>query len=133
MFAAARYTATGVLPAVSPHPASLFDLAGRVAVVTGASAGLGEHFARVLAAAGAQVVVAARRLERLEAVCSAIEAEGGQASAVVADVTRRIGDVPDSTWVPHIEADKFQGGAAFVVFLGGMVSPPSRTCSVVVW
>lgn len=46
----------------------LFDLTGKRALVTGASSGLGEHFAQTLAAAGAQVLVAARRVERLEAL-----------------------------------------------------------------
>ena len=49
--------------------AALFDLSGRVALVTGASSGLGAGFARTLAAAGATVYAAARRVERLEQLC----------------------------------------------------------------
>ena len=55
-------------------PAQLFDLEGRVAIVTGASSGLGDRFARVLAAAGAQVVGAARRTERLERLAAEVDA-----------------------------------------------------------
>ena len=65
----------------------LFSLAGKTALVTGASSGLGAHFARVLAAAGARVVVAARRKERLDALVQQITADGGQAFAVAMDVT----------------------------------------------
>jgi 3-oxoacyl-[acyl-carrier protein] reductase len=64
----------------------LFSLAGKVALVTGASQGLGEHFAQVLAKAGAQVVLAARSLDRLARVEAAITAQGGQASRVALDV-----------------------------------------------
>lgn len=65
---------------MSPSP---FDLAGRVAIVTGASSGFGDHFVRVLSAAGARVVAAARRAERLEAL--ATECEG--VLPVACDVT----------------------------------------------
>jgi len=53
---------------------NLWDLSGRVAIVTGASSGFGDRFSRVLAAAGCQVVAAARRLERLEALASDVPA-----------------------------------------------------------
>lgn len=67
----------------------LFRLDGRVAMITGASSGLGERFAQVAAANGAKVVLVARRAERLEAVKARIEQAGGAASVAVADVTNR--------------------------------------------
>ncbi len=63
------------------------DLSGRVAFVTGASSGLGEHFARTLAQAGAGVVLAARRIERLKTLRAEIESQGGDAHVVELDVT----------------------------------------------
>lgn len=66
---------------------ALFDLSGHRALITGASGGLGAHFAHVLAAAGAEVVIAARRIVRLDSVMHAIESEGGKAMAVAMDVT----------------------------------------------
>jgi NAD(P)-dependent dehydrogenase (short-subunit alcohol dehydrogenase family) len=63
------------------------DLSGRVALVTGASSGLGAQFARTLCKAGAAVVLAARRVERLKALRAELEAAGGDAHMVTLDVT----------------------------------------------
>ena len=65
------------------------DLSGRVALVTGASSGLGEQFARTLASAGAAVVLASRRTERLKSLRIDIEAQGGDAHVVSLDVTNQ--------------------------------------------
>ncbi len=64
----------------------LFDLSGQVALVTGASSGLGVRFAEVLAANGAAVALVARRRARLDAVRARIEANGGRAIVAEADV-----------------------------------------------
>ena len=61
---------------------------GRVGIITGASSGIGRAVARALAAEGAAVVLAARRMERLEADVRELQAAGGQALAVQTDVTR---------------------------------------------
>ncbi|MEH0420891.1 SDR family oxidoreductase [Streptomyces sp. B21-083] len=63
------------------------NLAGRTVVVTGAASGIGEAVAVRLAAEGARVALLARRAERLEAIAGKIRADGGEALAVVADVT----------------------------------------------
>lgn len=65
----------------------LFNLSGKTALITGASSGLGEHFAQVLSQAGATVVLAARRKEKLDVVVDTINADGGQASSIAMDVT----------------------------------------------
>jgi 3-oxoacyl-[acyl-carrier protein] reductase len=69
--------------------AEIFDLTGQVALVTGASSGLGVRFAEVLAANGARVALVARRTERLAAVKARIEQNGGRAIAIAADVLDR--------------------------------------------
>jgi NAD(P)-dependent dehydrogenase (short-subunit alcohol dehydrogenase family) len=70
-------------------PAALFDLAGRVALVTGASSGIGRALALTLAQAGAAVVLAARRADELAMVAAAIHAAGGRAATVAVDLADR--------------------------------------------
>ncbi|MBR9834620.1 MAG: glucose 1-dehydrogenase [Alphaproteobacteria bacterium] len=93
-----------------------FDVSGKVALVTGASSGLGEHFARTLAQAGAKVVLAARRMDRLEALASEIEAAGGEALAVAMDVTKA--DTIEAALEATIE--RFGGPADIIVNNSGM-------------
>ena len=64
-----------------------FDLTGKYALVVGASSGIGAQYARALAEQGATVAVAARRKERLEALCQEIAEAGGKAIAVSVDVS----------------------------------------------
>ncbi len=64
-----------------------FDMSGKVAMITGASSGFGVHFSKILAARGAKVVVAARRVDRLESLVAEIQSAGGEAFAVAMDVT----------------------------------------------
>lgn len=63
------------------------SLAGRTALITGASSGLGAHFARLLSGAGANVVLGARRKDRIEALARELDGETAGAMAVTMDVT----------------------------------------------
>jgi NAD(P)-dependent dehydrogenase (short-subunit alcohol dehydrogenase family) len=63
------------------------DLSGRVALITGASSGLGAQFARTLASAGAAVVLASRRIDKLKELRAVIDGEGGDAHVIEMDVT----------------------------------------------
>lgn len=74
---------------MNKDPALNFSLANCTVLVTGASSGVGAHLARVAARAGANVVLAARRVDRLEQVSKDIDWEGGKAFAVALDVTDR--------------------------------------------
>lgn len=94
---------------------NFFDLTGHVALVTGASSGLGEHFAKVLAEAGAKVIVAARRVDRLEALVAKIKSAGGEAAAVAMDVTD-----PASVAKGFDDAEKFFGVADILINNAGV-------------
>ncbi len=74
------------------------DLTGTVAVITGASGGLGAHFARLLAANGAAVAITARRVDKIQALAEEIKSGGGRAMAVALDVAdaATIGPVLDT-------------------------------------
>ena len=67
----------------------LFDIKGNTALVTGASSGLGKHFSQVLSSYGANVVLAARRVDRLQQTVRTIRLSGGCAECVALDVTSR--------------------------------------------
>src|SRR6476620_11343500 len=68
--------------------ADMFSLKGRVALVTGASSGLGQQFARALADNGAAVALVARRADRLEAFRAELEKSGAKVIAIAADVNK---------------------------------------------
>ena len=95
-----------------------FLLDGKVALVTGASSGFGRHFASVLAQAGARVVLAARRTDRIEAACEDIIAAGGEAMAVTMDVTESA-----SVKAAFDEAEKAFGLVTVVVNNAGITIP----------
>ena len=93
-----------------------YDLTGRAALITGASGGLGRHFALLLARAGAKVAVAARRLDRLEALAAEIEGFDGRAVPIVLDVTD-----PESVAGAVSMAEQELGAIAILVNNAGTV------------
>ncbi|MDZ5737018.1 SDR family NAD(P)-dependent oxidoreductase [Pseudomonas asiatica] len=93
----------------------LFDLTGKRVLVTGASSGLGLHFAKTLASAGARVAVAARRVDRLHDLVSGLRFEGHDARAYALDVTSRQSVIE---CIDAIEADF--GGLDIVVNNAGV-------------
>ncbi len=93
-----------------------YDLSDRAALVTGASSGLGRHFALLLARAGAKVAVAARRLDRLQALSAEIEGFDGRAVPIALDVTD-----PASVAAAMAAAERELGGIAILVNNAGTV------------
>ena len=73
----------------APVAVPSFDITGQVVLVTGASSGIGRHFAEVLAAAGARVALLARRADRLADLAREIEGRGGQCLPISCDVTKQ--------------------------------------------
>src|SRR5262245_35640913 len=98
----------------------IFSLEGRSALVTGASSGLGRHFAGVLARAGAKVAIAARRLERLEDATHEIAAEDGVAVPVPLDVSD-----PASVTAAFDAAEAAIGPIGIVINNAGVASQKS--------
>ena len=72
-----------------PNPNFSTDISGQVALVTGATSGLGRRFAKVLAACGAAVAIAGRREDRLQSLAEEIRADGGQCEPIPLDMTDR--------------------------------------------
>ncbi|MCA1223896.1 SDR family NAD(P)-dependent oxidoreductase [Streptomyces sp. 8L] len=101
-------------------------LAGRTAVVTGSSGGIGEAVARVLAASGAEVLVSGRDPERTRAVVDSILAAGGLAHPLTADLTAEPADVRAFAR----DAEAALGGRVDILVNNAGVYPGSRTADV---
>lgn len=105
--------------------AEMFSLKGRVALVTGASSGLGIQFAKALADNGASVALVARRADRLAALKAEIKGKGGEAIAVEADVTDAIAMVR-----AFDAAEKAFGTVTILVNNAGIAQSPRRAIEV---
>ncbi len=105
--------------------AEMFSLKGRVALVTGASSGLGAQFARALADNGAAVALVARRAERLKALKDEIDGKGGKAVAIEADVTDRA-----AMTRAFDEAEKAFGTVTILVNNAGIAQSSKRAIEV---
>lgn len=95
-----------------------FTLTNRTALITGASSGIGATLAKGLSAAGATVVLAARRAERIEQLVDEIDSSGGKAVAVNMDVTQR-----ESVKSAFDLAERFVGKIDIVINNAGVASP----------
>ena len=107
-------------------PATIFDLSGKTALITGASSGFGHHFAGVLAAAGANVVLGARRQEKIDARVEEINAgDGGKACGVTLDVR----DTASSEAFLRTAIETF--GAADILINNAGIEPGAKTFTMI--
>jgi len=110
---------------VEQHPGDMFDLTGRVAVVTGSTRGIGRAILEGLSRAGASVVVSSRKQDRCDAVAAQIRAAGGKAVGIAC----HIGDwdaIPD-----FVAAVVNQYGRIDVLFNNAGINPPVQDINVV--
>ncbi|MDP4652442.1 MAG: SDR family NAD(P)-dependent oxidoreductase, partial [Haliea sp.] len=98
-----------------------FQLTGQTALITGASSGLGAHFARVLSEAGARVVLAARRTERLAEEVAALRASGADAGAIALDVND-----PESVASGFAQFTREWGALDILINNAGVASDPIK-------
>src|SRR6266404_5270674 len=98
-------------------PSSLFDLTGKVAIVTGSTKGIGRAIAEELARAGATVVISSRKTEKCEEVANAIRSEGLEATAIPCHIGKRED-------VEHlVSATKKQYGKIDILVCNAAVNP----------
>ncbi|MDD3799475.1 MAG: SDR family NAD(P)-dependent oxidoreductase, partial [Novosphingobium sp.] len=102
----------------------MHNVEGRICLITGASSGLGAHFARLFATAGARVILAARRKERVDELAADIRGHGGLAHSVVLDVTNE-----ESVVAAYDSADAPFGPIDTVIANAG-VSAPGRSTDI---
>ncbi len=100
------------------------DLTGRTCLITGASSGLGAHFARIAGKAGARLVLGARRRDKLDALVAELEAGGLEALAVDMDVT------DEASLIAAFDAGEARFGAIDTVIANAGITAPGRTTEV---
>ncbi|MDF1722835.1 MAG: SDR family oxidoreductase [Minwuia sp.] len=116
----------------------LFDISGKVAVVTGGSKGIGKAIAEALAAHGAKVVVASRKIDACQAVVDGIKADGGEATALSCNITNRadLEKLVRETEATYGQIDIMVANAAVNPFMGSNLDIPDdafqkiMTCNV---
>jgi len=101
-------------------------LDGRTCLITGASSGLGAHFARLVSAAGARVIVAARRVDRVQALADEIRATGGEELPVAMDVS------DEASVIAAYDAAEAAFGTVDTIIANAGVSAPGRSTEITV-